>query len=88
MLLAGLRDVIRDEAATDCGGKMKVGLAKGVLEENLGLGKGADRRGARFSDVCSEICEVLVLELVGDAGGLGLVVQLRGSTDGLGGRGG
>lgn len=64
-----------------------MGLAKG---EPLGLGTGEGRRGV---EGCSgvegreEMDVVMVLELVGDVGGV-LVMLLLGKTQGLGGRGG
>lgn len=59
---------------------MKVGLAKGVLGEPLGLGTGEE--GCSGVEGREEMGVVMVLESVGDFGG----VLLLGTVEGLGGR--
>lgn len=67
-----------------------MGFAKGFWGETLGFGTGERARGV---EGCSgvegreEMGVVIVLELVGDVGGV-LVVLLLGTVEGLGGRGG
>lgn len=77
-----------EEAATGCGGKMKVGLAKGFWGETrvVGMGEGGRRvEAGSCIEGREEMGVVTVLESVGDAGG---VVLLLGTVKGLGGRGG
>lgn len=76
-----------DEAGTSCGGKTNVGLAKGLLGENLGLGKGG---GGRWLEGCSgvegreEMGVVRVHESVHDVGPVLVVLCLK-TVEGLGG---
>lgn len=91
MLWTGLRNVIEDnilpeEAATGCGGKMKVGLAKGFLGETLGLGTGEESARVKSSSGVEgreEMGVVIALDLVGDAEGE-LLVLLLGTIADLG----
>ena len=66
---------------------MKVGLAKGLSGETLGLGTGGEEMGEEGClgvEGREEMSVVMVLELVGDFGGL----LFLGTVDSLGGRGG
>lgn len=92
-LWAGLRNLtegnsLPEETAPGCGGKMKVGFAKGLWGESLGLGTG---EVGQEEESCSgvggreEMGVVTVLELVVDVGG---VVLRLWSVEGLGCKGG
>lgn len=75
------------EEATGCWGKMKVGLAKGLVGGTVGLGAGEKERGEEgFSGVEAreEMSVVVVHESVSDFGG----VLFLGTAESLGGRGG